>query len=207
MPPPSQPTEPQPPFQPVAAVLAWIFPGLGHWYLGHTRRAVLIAAGILGLLGSGLLIGGIDCIDRKEDYFWFLGQALTGPVVIGLDHLHQTQFKGLDPTSVTNLRRNDPALARGDFARAVRRSARPNEIRIIEEVKLGDGSVLRVPTFTPARAGEFPPNIKGLGRTNELGTLFCTIAGFMNLICICDAAQNRRRDNRASAPARKAVTA
>ncbi len=39
----------------------------------------------------------------------------------------------------------------------------------------------------PARTGELPPNSKSLGRMNELGTLFCTIAGMLNLIVIIDA--------------------
>jgi hypothetical protein len=39
----------------------------------------------------------------------------------------------------------------------------------------------------PALNGELPPNSKSLGRMNELGTLFSTIAGMLNLIVIIDA--------------------
>jgi hypothetical protein len=45
----------------------------------------------------------------------------------------------------------------------------------------------------PAAPGQRPPNTKSIGRVNELGTLYCTIAGMLNLICIIDAAFRPRR--------------
>jgi TM2 domain-containing membrane protein YozV len=148
-----------PRFDPAAGFLALILPGLGHLYRGHRRRAAYIALGILGLFASGLLIGGIDSVDSREDRIWFLGQALVGPIAFGVDHLHQTRFKVIDP--ITNHPRSaDPGEARDP------RTARP---------------------YTSPR-GEGPPNIKSLGKVNELGTLFSTIAGMLNLIVILDAA-------------------
>ena len=40
---------------------------------------------------------------------------------------------------------------------------------------------------------QLPPNIKSLGKVNELGTLFCAVAGMMNLIVAIDAAFPRGR--------------
>jgi len=40
----------------------------------------------------------------------------------------------------------------------------------------------------PAIGDQPPPNIKSIGRTNEIGTLFCALGGFLNLIVIVDAA-------------------
>ncbi len=189
-----EPSSPAP-LQPIAAVLAWVLPGAGHFFLGHTRRALMIFAGIFGLFAGGLFIGGVDCIDRKEDFFWFLGQSLTGPVALGTDYLHQNHFKALSDQSVRNLRSPE------DLQRAYRgsmSSAKADEKRVFKDVQITDPttkqtSIVRVPMFEPAGPGEYPPNIKGLGRVNELGTLFCTVAGFMNLICILDASQLHRR--------------
>jgi hypothetical protein len=47
-------------------------------------------------------------------------------------------------------------------------------------------------TIDPA----YPPYVKSLSRTNELGTLFTTIAGFMNVIVVIDAAFNHRVERR-----------
>lgn len=173
--------------QPIGGALAIILPGLGHWYLGYPRRARLIAAGVLGMFASGVFIGGIDVVDRREDFPWFLGQALVGPVAFGVDWIHQNEFKVRAP--VTGLR-----------------SAFPNEYRIpgtgepiitqldpvtnVPTVNLPGPTPLTSTTVSPA----WPPNVKSLSRMNELGTLFCTIAGMMNLICIIDAAFSRRRE-------------
>ncbi|MFN7021073.1 MAG: DUF6677 family protein [Phycisphaerales bacterium] len=182
------------PLQPVAAVLAWLLPGAGHFFLGHVRRASLIAAGVLGLFAAGLFVGGIDCVDKRDNFFWFLGQALAGPVAFGVDYVHQNHFKAFDRASIATLRNTD------DLARTRRgslRSARADEVRTHTTVEITDSSSggrikVSVPVFEKAKPGQHPPNITGLGRVNELGTLFCTVAGFMNLIAVIDAGQLRR---------------
>jgi uncharacterized protein DUF6677 len=148
-------------FEPVAAVLAFLLPGAGHFFLGERKRAGLIAMGILGLFFGGILIGGIDVIDRREDTIWFAGQALVGPLAFGVDHLHQQYFKVFDQGQL--------------------RSARPGESRDPQGRAIA------------AAPGQLPPNTKSLGRMNELGTLFATIAGMLNLIVIIDAALHTRR--------------
>ncbi len=41
----------------LAALLAWLVPGLGHWYQGRRAKAVLYAVCILGLFFVGLFLG------------------------------------------------------------------------------------------------------------------------------------------------------
>lgn len=150
-------------FSPVALIAGVVFPGLGHWVLGERRRAIGIAAGVMGLFVSGVLIGGIDAVDRKENPVWFAGQSLVGPVAWGTDWYHQSRLKVKDPTA------KEP------------RSPRPNEGRH------PDGSPREL------KAGEKPPLSKSLGKMNEMGTLFAAIAGMVNLIAIIDAGWHRRR--------------
>ncbi|MCA9293787.1 MAG: hypothetical protein KDA20_08235 [Phycisphaerales bacterium] len=83
-------------FQPVAAILALLLPGLGYVALGDLKRAIYVGAGILGLIAGGLLIGGLDSVDSKEDPLWYGVQVLNGPVVIALDYVHQHHFKVVD---------------------------------------------------------------------------------------------------------------
>ena len=77
-------------FTPSAAVLAWLWPGLGHISLGDRRRGGLIMFGVLFLLVTGLLVGGLDCVDRRHDKLWFLAQSLCGPVVFAADYANQS---------------------------------------------------------------------------------------------------------------------
>ena len=77
-------------FNPAAAALAWLWPGLGHIVLGQRKRGLLIMFGVLFLFLTGLLIGGLDVVDYKRDRLWFLAQVLCGPIAIGANFANQT---------------------------------------------------------------------------------------------------------------------
>lgn len=75
-----------------AAVLAWALPGLGHLALGHTTRGLILAVTIGTLWLSGLLIGGVSVIDRRDHPAWFIGQMMVAPTwVIDRYHDHLRQ--------------------------------------------------------------------------------------------------------------------
>ena len=199
----------------MAALLAFILPGLGHWYLGERKRAVYVFIGVLGLFFGGVFIGGISVVDSglvyhnwvkgliakvtkskptveqaDGDPIWFLGQAMVGPVALGTDYLHQYHFK---------VRESFP-----NEDRVVFRTALPNQLR---DARSGAAITVRDPAtgapveFTDPATGQKrlgtvndqPPYVKALGRPAELGTLFATIAGMLNLMCVIDAGFNRRR--------------
>lgn len=176
--------EDEAPFNPVAMILAFLLPGAGHAYLGEFRRAKLIGGGVILMFLSGLLIGGIDVVDKREDLPWFLGQAFVGPIAFGTDYVHQNFIKVRD--------RNTNML----------RSAHPNEIRdprTRHAIEVRDAHTGEPHEFIDPRTNQVrmatpddrPPNTKSLGRVNEIGTLFCTVAGMLNLICAIDAAKRR----------------
>lgn len=182
-----------------AGVLAFLFPGAGHLYLRQTRRGVLAAIGVLGLFLGGLLIGGVDVIDRKEDKWWFLGQALIGPMTFAVDYYQQNVLKAypLDPSEVAGQRVRSDRLDQ-----LTRRSLMPGEKRVVAEFQTfaqqtdaqgrpsggaSPGKSMKIPYIAPAGPGEGPPNTKSIGRMNELGMLSVTIAGMLNFIIILDA--------------------
>lgn len=66
-------------------LLGWLFPGLGHIAAGERTRGGLIAAAAALLISGGLLIGGLDVVDRKNDRLWFIAQAGNGPIAFVLD--------------------------------------------------------------------------------------------------------------------------
>ncbi len=82
-------------FNPLAAMLAWLWPGLGHISIGEKRRGFLIMFGVLFLFTCGLLVGGFDCVDRVEARLWFSAQALCGPITFGADFVNQSYLKSL----------------------------------------------------------------------------------------------------------------
>ena len=86
-------TRSQEQFTPPAAILAWLWPGLGHIHLGERRRGFLVMFGVLFLFGSGVLIGGIDSVDHRDDRLWFLAQVLCGPIAVVTDLANQSIVK------------------------------------------------------------------------------------------------------------------
>jgi len=80
-------------FDPARLVLGWLWPGLGHLSLRQPRRGGLIMAGVLAMFLIGVLVGGVDVVDRREDFLWFLPQAGNGPIAFAADYLNATYVK------------------------------------------------------------------------------------------------------------------
>ena len=66
-------------WNPVAAVAAWVVPGLGHHLMGQTRRGLIVGSSILAIWVGGLLIGNVSVIDAGEHPLWFVAQVLLAP--------------------------------------------------------------------------------------------------------------------------------
>jgi len=135
-----------PGIRPDAAILGWLLPGLGHMRLGQVRRGRLIMLGVLFLFFTGVLVGGVDVVDRKQDALWFAAQVMCGPVALAADFANQSLTKPLPPA---------------------------HELQ--EAVETNNQAVLR------------KMDAVSLGHVNEMGTLFCALAGLMNLAAMLDA--------------------
>jgi hypothetical protein len=104
-------TKSQEQFTPTAAILAWLWPGLGHIQLGERRRGFLVMFGVLFLFVSGVLIGGIDSVDHRQDRLWFLAQVLCGPIAVVTDLANQKiANKPLPPNWERRYQQADPAV-------------------------------------------------------------------------------------------------
>ena len=180
---PANMTQTKEPPQPVAAVLAFLFPGAGHFYLGHRTRGLLVAAGVLMLFFTGLLLGGLDSVDRRENglWFWFYGQMWNGPMVFGVDYLHQTQFKVVDPRGGTR------SASPREFRNPVNGSPIDTQPDPVTGAPIATYSPSMDPTKRVTVQNAYPPKARSFGRVSELGTLFVAIAGMLNLVCIIDA--------------------
>jgi hypothetical protein len=99
-------------FTPAAALLAWLWPGLGHISLGERKRGLFIMIGVLFLFLGGVLIGGIDSVDRRDDRLWFLAQALCGPIALVVDFANQALLEPLPQNVGDRYLRGEPATLR-----------------------------------------------------------------------------------------------
>lgn len=76
-----------------AALSGWFVPGFGQILIGHRRRGIYAMIGVFGLFVGGLFLGGIDCVDRKEDPLWFYAQAGAGPIAFAADFANVSLLK------------------------------------------------------------------------------------------------------------------
>jgi hypothetical protein len=90
----------------LAALLAFLVPGLGHAYQGRYGKAILYAVCILGLFFVGMALGDWKILywrwvsplnDPEHFCYWYIWQALTG--IVALPSLLQStlQHFGLEP--------------------------------------------------------------------------------------------------------------
>jgi len=64
----------------IAAMLAWVLPGLGHWYLGHKQRAIIFFVTTTVTFWAGVAIGGVrTTITPRENGPWIAAQLCVGP--------------------------------------------------------------------------------------------------------------------------------
>jgi hypothetical protein len=135
-----------------AALLAWLIPGLGHFYQGRHAKGILYSTCILGLFGLGLSMG------EGKLVYWRWVNPLNDPEQFRLYYVGQF-FAGL------------PAL--------------PALIQ----------ATLKWLGFDPILWGfmaEPPPLVINalhpkLGKLLEVGSVYTTVAGLLNIFAIYDA--------------------
>ena len=71
--------------KPDRMLFAWLWPGGGYFAERQHARGFRAMGGVLFLYLSGLLIGGLDAVDRKHDGIWFYAQAFNGPIAFATD--------------------------------------------------------------------------------------------------------------------------
>lgn len=178
----AEPTEPTPvrlPNPMTAALLAWLFPGLGHLYQGRRAKGVLFMASIVGLFVAGMLIGGGKVAYASTlpfspvrsyvyDGWPFLCQSGIGAVAIPGWIERSRYLAGEDALLV-------PALYPPPTGeRALR--APEGELTSIDQ----SGNKVRHPDGPAKRRYD-------LGFRFEVGMVYTVIAGLLNLLVVYDA--------------------
>lgn len=64
---------------PLAGLLAWAIPGLGHFLIGDHARGLVFLVTISATFWTGVAIGGVvDTVDPRKHKLWFVAQICTG---------------------------------------------------------------------------------------------------------------------------------
>ena len=151
--------------QPVLALLlAWIVPGLGHFYIGRRARGVIIMLVIAATFWVGVAVGGVMTVDAKYERWWFYAQALTGiHGIVGWyrQNLVYEQIQQFDPPGRLENVRGEQVHWQQAWVDRMLAGRDPN-------FPLDEPLALVSPADTVARA-------------------YSGVAGLLNLMCIFDA--------------------
>ena len=64
---------------PLAGLLAWLVPGLGHFFIGERIRGLIYLVTITVTFWGGIAIGGVrDTVNPGARTTWFMAQTCTG---------------------------------------------------------------------------------------------------------------------------------
>lgn len=145
-----------------AALLAWLIPGLGHWYQGRRSKAVLFFVCIMGTFVYGLYLGEGRVVyaswqdgDKRLPYLCQLGVGLPSMPAL----VQAYRFGNQNTVQAVIRRRVDGETTWADW--------------------------LMAPPLV--QTGELNELHKRLHRYFELGTIFTMVAGLLNVLVIFDA--------------------
>jgi hypothetical protein len=155
----------------VALVLAWLVPGLGHMLIGQKGRGLLFMLGIHALFAAGLLMGGIRVINPPDQPIWTYTELLTGwPMLVA---------RSVEKASRVELGDHSPQYPTGS-----------NEYRGLLQIKFNQEAPPRETLAQKqARAIEYTkehPNFAYDPRIQDIGSVYCGIAGMLNLLVMAD---------------------
>ena len=158
----------------LAALLAWLVPGLGHLYQGRTGKGLLFMGCILGAFGYGMYLGDGHVVyastpgqELRWQYYCQVGAgAVALPALVQRSRVMSRQepirFGGKpDERPWYAPPRNESQLARDDSGNT---SRQPNEF--------SKWMVDLTPEF-------------------DIATVYTMIAGLLNILVICDADAGR----------------
>ena len=175
----------------IAALLAWILPGAGHFYQKRYLKGCIFMVCILSTFLYGLVIGQgrvVYASNRPNDFRWqFICQSGFGmPSILAIAQSMKVK-NGRDPFFV--LCERYPAGyqdANGDL--------REFEKIPADEAASFDGPVIKDGFMAPPHGPVTPEANDVLGMWHaemrqfyDLGTLFTVVAGLLNMLAIYDA--------------------
>jgi TM2 domain-containing membrane protein YozV len=155
----------------LAALLAWMVPGLGHIYQGRTGKGLLFFICVMGTFFYGMYLGGGKVVYAATDweeqfrwqYFCQLGVGLTSTPMLVQRHRVENSQEPLWKTE---------KFPQGFMAPPLNRMTDWTD---------HSGNPTTQPNELAKWTVKYHPNF-------EIGTVYTVIAGLLNVLVICDAA-------------------
>ncbi|MDO4575911.1 MAG: hypothetical protein Q4D98_11935 [Planctomycetia bacterium] len=158
----------------VAAFLAWMLPGLGHFYQGRTGKGILFSVCILSLFIIGVYLGSSETFGVGRDVYFSLRQGDRR------FHYFAQVWTGLPASPALLQYLKDPTGQKPLFGGFMAPPLLGTEAtQSAYGLSGGSGGQPNAPTVDNIR--------KRLNRGYELGSFYTMAAGLLNLFAIFDA--------------------
>ena len=153
----------------LALALAWLVPGLGHMVIGHKARGMVFLVTLHGLFALGLILGGIRAINPPEQPIWRYTQFLSGWPMLVTNYVERKVY---EPEYVY-VDREHPMTKIEKLYESGRPSLLDDAARPRREAYAKD-FIEKHPLFS------YHPKIQ------DIGSVYCGLAGMLNLLVIFD---------------------
>ena len=172
-------------------LLAWLVPGAGHLLLKERKRALIIFTTIVFTFCVGIYIGSIGVINPVGAKPWYVAQIMNSPMVAVLGHLATDWLL----FSIELKFQND--LDNRFISESLQQEFKKNGISLSQDANISVDQrstgwlIISNKQIYAIRREEDKLNIYSLypvfGRPSEIGQIYTSIAGLLNLLCIVNA--------------------
>lgn len=145
----------------LVALAGWLLPGMGYWLIGQRARATIAGLTILLTFAAGVLIGGIRVVDVPGYREGGIKAMIVAPTPPGAQAPPPRWILAAQPMQAV-------------FQKPW----------YIGQILAGPVAILASYGSIEAASRQIP---KGTAHVAEFGTLYCAIAGMMNLLIIVDS--------------------
>jgi len=176
---------------PLMAICGWLLPGAGYFLIGQIGRALGIGITIILLFVAGLLIGGVREIevpgfnvDTGEKQMVTLVDPVTHRALLDSQNRPQTGW-ALEVSALGEIRDKPwsvPQVLAGPIAIA-------SGVWSVHNAA-ADGQTMQIDPATgklDVKTGKAPLGAISHARVNEIGSLYLSVAGLLNLMAIIDS--------------------
>jgi len=173
----------------IVAILAWIIPGAGHFFIKERKRAVIIFVTITATFTTGLYIGSIAVIDPVGAWPWYIGQMITTPGVAVIAKVSQNETRKWELAKRASTQAaHETAQAEHKAINAAENAKKLKTQDAIQEAELlNQEAKLAKQKSDQLLQEEKQVMFASYGRPHDFGQIYTAIAGAMNLLAILSA--------------------
>lgn len=172
-------------------LLSWLVPGAGFYVLKEKKRAIIVFVTIALTFCTGLYIGSIAVVNPRTSKLAYVAQIMNSPIVATLGHV----TRGRLLLSIDLEYQSD--LDNGVISKDLRQQFKDNNISLSQDAAISTRQRSYKWLITGNKRSyivkkeydelNIYTDYPVYGKPNEVGQIYTSISGLLNLLCIVNA--------------------